>query len=352
MAAVASELQRCARQYLQCTPLRHFDFGPTISARLDSTIQSQILLATIDHNLAQRYPPPGSYTAKFLKHLISRIETQKSKDNDDSDNESGVGVCNEDLLERYMACLMIKTPDNEMAYRSYSMVQESDTPLFATLAENSQTISNGTTGLRTWPAALSLVSYLIVQAKESRGLPKQTVELGCGVGLVGIACGVLGVSSSIDFTDVDTTVLDTVTRNCAINFGGDVDSGKGTVVETRVSQLDWEVITDSALKDRVASIEADFVVASDVAYDPVIVPPFVRVLNAFLRRDNGGTTGVEALVATTRRAESTFDLFLSELGRYGLNYETLKVSNLGLFYFDEPGQIDVMRIYAGNKGGH
>ncbi|KAI9344919.1 putative methyltransferase-domain-containing protein [Obelidium mucronatum] len=335
---IALELQRLTRQFLQCTPLRHFEFG-SIGKQLDSACQTQILTATLNHPLAQKYPPSISYTTKFLKNLIARIEEQKSKDSDD---ESMVGVCNEDLLETYMEYLMMRAPSDEIAYRSYSMSIESDqSPLFITLAEAEQTISNGTTGLRTWPAALSLVSYLISEKRIGKS-SLRTVELGCGVGLVGIACGLLGVASSVEFTDTDSVVLGTVARNCAINF-------TGTEVKTTVARLDWETISDSDLNSVVNSSAAELIVASDVAYDPVIVPPFVRVLTAFLRRptcDGNGNDRIEALVATTRRAESTFDLFLEQLKQNALNYDVLQVPNLNLYYFDEPGQIDLMRIYA------
>ncbi|KAJ3283704.1 Protein fam86a [Rhizoclosmatium sp. JEL0117] len=322
--------------------MRHFDFSGLLMDRLTSSAQISVLSATVQHPLAVAFPPPQRYITLFLKQLIARIEGQRILAGEEEDEE--LGVCIDDLLETFMAYMT--TGNNEtdsMSYRSYSMTIDSEDvdPLYVTLAEHSQTISNGTTGLRTWPAALKLVSHLI-SAKQLMK-PKKVLELGCGVGLAGIACGVLGLASSIEFTDVDPTVLATVSKNCAINFG---ESGESKFVETKVSALDWEAISDSALKDRVTESSADLIIASDVAYDPVIVAPFVRVLNAFLRRETKETDRVEALVATTRRAESTWELFVGLLKQNGLEFDLLEVPDLGLFYFDEPGRIDLMRIYA------
>ncbi|ORY50834.1 hypothetical protein BCR33DRAFT_712812 [Rhizoclosmatium globosum] len=280
--------------------MRHFDFSGPLMDRLTSSAQISVLSATVQHPLAVAFPPPQRYITLFLKQLIARIEGQRILAGEEEDEE--LGVCIDDLLETFMACMT--TGNNEtdsMSYRSYSMT---------------------VTLKMTWPAALKLVSHLI-SAKQLMK-PKKVLELGCGVGLAGIACGVLGLASSIEFTDVDPTVLATVSKNCAINFG---ESGESKFVETKVSALDWEAISDSALKDRVTESSADLIIASDVAYDPVIVAPFVRVLNAFLRRETKETDRVEAL-------------------QNGLEFDLLEVPDLGLFYFDEPGRIDLMRIYA------
>ncbi|KAJ3068024.1 hypothetical protein HDU98_008799 [Podochytrium sp. JEL0797] len=295
-ARTLASLHRLTRQYLQCTPMISFNFGPLCN-NLTSEIQTHIIAATAHHPIALKFPPPRSYTAKFLKQFIARIEAQKPVGEDDT-----------------IGYIMSKVDnDSGLAYRSYSMNNDSeaDTATFVTLSETPHKISNGTTRLRTWPAALSLVSYLISQKGEC--IPaKKVVELGCGVGLGGISCGVLGVASAVEFTDVDPIVLETVSKNCNINFGEQWNGASGHSVDFKVKPLDWEAISDSDLVNHVNSTAANLIVASDVAYDPVI---------------------------------STWEHFLSELKRHGLAFEKLDSPDLGLYYFDEPSSADLLSIY-------
>ncbi|KAJ3119531.1 Protein fam86a, partial [Physocladia obscura] len=329
---------------------------------LDSFTQAEILDATVNHPLVQRYPPSSKYKHSFLKHLVSAVEAQSA--NDPTELYSDRGVCIDNLLDEYLSFVIPKgIPDNRDSFRSYFLPFREK---YVTLKESEETISFGTTGLRTWPAALMLISFLQLLDKKNSSEPRKVtntllpmslknsriIELGCGAGLVGICSSILGASHVV-FTDTNHTVLEAVRKNCEINNISVANDSELLQTATKqffgsqfasILSLDWETTADSKLALLVSSLNADFIVASDVAYDPIIVPPFVRVLSAFLTfKDHA-----KAFVATTRRTQSTWELFLKELDGRELTWEKLQVNDESLintYYFDEGGDIDILCIW-------
>jgi predicted nicotinamide N-methyase len=121
---------------------------------------------------------------------------------------------------------------------------------------------------RVWPAGLGLASY-IVERFGSGGLAgRQVLDLGCGVGLVGIVCGRLG--ASVTFLDRELGALAAVRRNCRRNgidpahtIGGDWNHGGR----------------------RIAPDAYDVVVGGDVVYDDLEWPAISAALLRTLRAD-------------------------------------------------------------------
>ena len=106
-------------------------------------------------------------------------------------------------------------------------------------------VSNGTGGV-VWDCAVFMALHWDFTAIFQQ---KSVVELGCGVGYLSMKACRMGASRVIA-TDIDPDVLDLVRRNCKRN---QID-----LVETR--RLAWG-----------SSIEienVDFIIASDVLYDP------------------------------------------------------------------------------------
>ncbi|KAJ3246524.1 hypothetical protein HDU78_006744 [Chytriomyces hyalinus] len=357
------ELTSVTRQYLQAVPMRCFNWdqlleqipGRSMMGQLSPSIQEAIMEASVHHPRAIQYPPPAAYKLQFLKYVVSQIVNQKPSAGQQEDHE-----CIDTLLEEYMTSMSARSSSTtETCYRSYLISNDNsscdqDTSStqhdYITLEEQPQTISQGTTGLRTWPAALTLLMHLKIAPSEICG--KRVLELGCGVGLVGIACALFG-AAHVTLTDTAPSVLEAAERNCRTN--GIHILPNGVTLSTapkpiaNVVALDWETIANKELSDLVESVQADVIVASDVAYDPIIVPPLVRMLTAFVTRSvEPGIQTVEALIATTRRSETTWQLFLSELQKSGLVYEFVDVAPdvNGCYYLDEGGRIDVMRIRA------
>ncbi|KAJ3341261.1 hypothetical protein HDU83_006695 [Entophlyctis luteolus] len=315
---------RTTLAFLQGAPSHYCLSGIDLEASLAS-----LLAATVDHPIANAFPPPRIHLRAILRSLVKRAEADTSLLSDSSSADR--------LYELYTS-VVIDDASDSVGFRSYYLPA---TRSFVSLSETTHTISNGSTGLRTWPAALFLVAYLQTNEYSLKG--KRVVELGCGAGLVGIVSSLIG-AACLTFTDMDPKALNTARENCSVNglSGGSF------------SMLDWETVSDGELTNAVISIDADVIIASDVAYDPVIIRPFVRVLSAFLHRcrSHQSSWQPEALVATTRRSESTFELFKKELEDDGLLVETQNTcfsemeSMLDTYYFDEGRNIVLMRIRA------
>lgn len=95
------------------------------------------------------------------------------------------------------------------------------------LLENRSVISGaGTTGLRTWEAALHLGSYL-VSCPETAALirGKNVLELGAGTGLLSIMCAGCLAAKHVYATDGDDGVVEALKENAAINHLPNISIG-------------------------------------------------------------------------------------------------------------------------------
>jgi predicted nicotinamide N-methyase len=124
-----------------------------------------------------------------------------------------------------------------------------------------------------WPSALALAGFVL-----RRGLGRETgvLELGCGLGLAGVAAALNG--GQVLFTDFEPDALAFARANHALNLG---NPGPTLL-------LDW--------RDPPAGLSAPLVLASDVLYERRFLAPFLDTLARVL--PPGGT----ALVAEPGRA--------------------------------------------------
>ncbi|MDW7712310.1 MAG: hypothetical protein SCH98_17730 [Deferrisomatales bacterium] len=131
-----------------------------------------------------------------------------------------------------------------------------------------------------WPSALALARFVL-----RRGLAPDTevLELGCGLGLAGVAAALGG--GRVLFTDFEPDALCFARANHALNLGA--------VGRTRL--LDWRIPP--------AGLAAPLVLASDVLYERRFLGAFLATLGRVVRP--GGT----ALVAEPGRriAEGTVE---------------------------------------------
>lgn len=163
----------------------------------------------------------------------------------------------------------------------------------------------GTTGLRTWEAALFLLAFLNWGSLESPKLQGKTVvELGAGTGLVS-----LGLLKNYDkhkfakimVTDGDSALVENLAATLCLNH---IDR---SLVETQ--QLWWGT-TDPHDKDNFVQHPpfGHVVVAADVTYDGLVVPLLSSTLKDFF--NNGAEV---AYVAATVRNTDTLAVWEREL---------------------------------------
>ncbi len=103
----------------------------------------------------------------------------------------------------------------------------------ATLLEARSVLSSsGTTGLRTWEAALFLGSYFASPIGQSAIQGKRLFELGAGTGMLSLLCAKhLGVAGIV-VTDGDEAVVDAIKTNLFLN-------GLDTTDRVRTAALKW-----------------------------------------------------------------------------------------------------------------
>lgn len=110
-----------------------------------------------------------------------------------------------------------------------------------TLLEARSVISgSGTTGLRTWEAALLLGSYLATDDGRNLIKGKRVFELGAGTGVISILCAKHLGAAGVVATDGDEAVVDAVKTNLFLNQL-DVDSPEGCHVRTAALKWGWPV---------------------------------------------------------------------------------------------------------------
>lgn len=94
-----------------------------------------------------------------------------------------------------------------------------------TILEKRNLISgSGTTGFRTWEAALHLSTYLLTPVGKQLIAGKSVFELGAGTGLLSILCARHLSAKHVTITDGDEGVIETLKSNLFLNELQDDDS--------------------------------------------------------------------------------------------------------------------------------
>ena len=111
-----------------------------------------------------------------------------------------------------------------------------------------------------WPSSIALGRWLLAENWLKKG--QRVVEIGCGLGLSGIVAGFTG--AAVTLTDYQPEALELVRYNWWLNHGR----------EPQVAVMDWRQ-PDPAL-------QAEVVLAADVAYEARAFFPLMRSFDALL----------------------------------------------------------------------
>ncbi|XP_068102931.1 protein-lysine N-methyltransferase EEF2KMT [Hyperolius riggenbachi] len=287
-----------------------------------------ILEKTVNHPLTRKYPPSLQYRRLFLLELIKKHE------------KSGA----EPLDDLYSALAeVLNSEENTVCYKSY-FLPSGDA---VTLCENIAIISEGTTGLVTWEAALYLAEWAIGNIDVFRN--RTILELGSGIGLTGLAICKSCFPKKYIFSDCHQMVLQHLRDNICLNgfvLGKELESQEDTentqhsdIAQLSVMELDWDSITEQQL----SRLEADVIIASDVVYDPDIVTSFTKVLCKLLlcRKVNRHP---ELLIASTIRNSETYKLFQTKLDDAGLKWQILDDPKRSIFSYQSDCLIQILNV--------
>lgn len=298
-------------QYLAAVPLRRVDKTCLVDALgaceddwASEALQRNLLQSICLSAHALQYPPSRSYRSKFLKWLITTIEACGHGTVDElyslfSETASLGELCPGDQAKKItdLDGLVLEG----YAWKSYR-VHQGPGGLVPVL-ENEQMLSNGTTGLTTWPAAITLAEWVVEHQDLLKD--KHVVELGSGAGLGGLTVLHCACPATLTLTDYHASVLRILRRN--------VEESQSLVAhqcKVYVETLDWATTTEETA-DR---LHANVILAADVVFDSVIVPDLSKTLSLLLQ----SCASAAAYVASTVRNEDTLDGFLSCCQQEGL----------------------------------
>ncbi|GIX85183.1 protein-lysine N-methyltransferase EEF2KMT [Caerostris extrusa] len=268
---------------------------------LKTDVQERILEVTIQNPLCISYPPPLSFQKFFLRCLYDCVENFGSE-------------CSDGLANAYADILAMQDTDR-IGYHSYK-IDESRT---ITLQEDSHFVTKSTTGLQTWEAAKYLSEWCI---RNTSTLEKKTVlELGSGIGLLGIIVLKYSKPEKYIFTDKSWEVLKLLSSNIKIN----ISNSENSAIQQK--QLMWADINDK----EAATLSPDIILGTG---------SLIQALKKLMFKKSSC-----AYIASTIRNPETNNKFLEQLGSSGLSYEILKNHEKSLFIYDESSVFMLYKIF-------
>lgn len=225
------------------------------------------------------------------------------------------------------------------------------------ISETPNVISaNGSTGHRTWEAALALCDYILT-AQQAAALCSTVIEVGAGTGLVGLVAASHFGPTSLILTDGDAEIVaglqQTIDRNMATLQrleGGTAAAPSHAQLTARAMKLYWGDDSDfSALVQATPPNAPALILAADVTYDaaaaPALIATFARLISYY------GPQRTRVLLAATIRSEETFGAFVGECCAQHLEMKLIKEypNPIKSAYFFFPPSSPDIRIYSIEK---
>lgn len=186
-------------------------------------------------------------------------------------------------------------------------------PTITLLEARSLISASGTTGLRTWEAALHLGQYLCASdtgrvadgGTVVRG--RRVLELGAGTGYLSVLCAAHLGAARVVASDGSDDVVNGLPDSFFLNGLQDCSPGRVAPMD-----LKWGhalVGTEDAAWDGGRGV--DVVLGADITYDKALVAALVGTLAELAAL----FPGVEIVIAATERNRETYQAFLDAAGR-------------------------------------
>ncbi|KAJ5558072.1 hypothetical protein N7535_009562 [Penicillium sp. DV-2018c] len=323
---MADPIDKLAAQYFQLVELPNLALPPG-SVLIQPVVQAALYERMFNENTV--FPlPPNSYRSRVLKQILSRIEESITDPEEDE--------INDDLMECWSTLVSQPKPSALQQAQQLSLVKytapksnvgtgsSSSTERTVTISESRGLIlSGGTTGNRTWEAALHLGSFLTSEAGEALVRGKRVIELGAGTGFLSLVCARhLGVRSVVT-TDREPVLIDNI-RDC-VRFN--LPEGRESIP---IYPAIWDWGTPLEKSGDLAGLVSDedgegtgltfdIALGADLIYDTDLVPLLISTVRDLF--ENYHTK--EFIIAATLRNEDTFRTFLVACETNSFTVETL-----------------------------
>ncbi|KAK2052276.1 hypothetical protein LY76DRAFT_555958 [Colletotrichum caudatum] len=339
-------VERFCYQYLQLEPTLDYPAAEVIRERpAQDTIYKKLF-----SDEGPRYSPPARYRVKVLKELVARIESSIEDWDQHEVSEDLMGALSESLATPIPSEISSAQQKAYVTYHMSSLEQEdpSETRLHGpdiTLLESRSLISaSGTTGLRTWEAALHLGQYLCANRQTVQG--KRVLELGAGTGYLAVLCAKHLAASHVVASDGSDDVINNLPESLFLN-----DLQESSLV--RPMELRWGHAMVGTEDQRWNNGEAvDVVIGADITYDQSVIPALIATLHELFSL----FPDVVVLISATQRNEATLEAFCSRCRQrgMGLSYVEFPIParerQTGPFYSDSV-PIRICRVSAPSSTG-
>ncbi|KAL6874308.1 putative methyltransferase domain-containing protein [Trichoderma longibrachiatum] len=303
-ASVQKQIDRFCRQYLQLEQTLNYP-EPQYIRRSD--VQEAIYQRLFAEDALPGGYPPLRYQVRVLKELISRIEAS-IEDWDEHEVSDA-------LMSSLSVLFSTPAPNEDDAVQQkypvvYHLASLPGHEAHIDLLENRALIAaGGTTGLRTWEAALHLGQLLCHYPSIVSG--KRVLELGAGTGYLSILCVKYLGATHVIASDGSDDVINNLPENLFLNQL----QGSSAI---RLMDLKWGHALVGTEEERWnGGRPLDVVLGADITFDPSIIPDLVStLLNLY-----GLYPHVEVIIAATQRNLQTFQVFLERCQQEGLKVE-------------------------------
>lgn len=202
----------------------------------------------------------------------------------------------------------------------------SQTPTITILESASLLSGSGTTGLRTWEAALHLSTYISLNPHLVSN--KTILELGCGTGFISILCAKYLSAKHVLATDGSPETLTLMNTSLFLNNLTDAITptlSQNTTPKTSTCELTWghmlptgefetfpEFLSSKCPSSNPTSTAGsnqaplDLILAADVIYSPAVIPSLIATLEDLFDL----YPQVEVLISSTVRNAETYAIFV------------------------------------------
>ncbi|KAJ5573134.1 hypothetical protein N7450_010118 [Penicillium hetheringtonii] len=306
---MSEEINILTNQYFQQVDLPNLAIPPN-NVLIQPAVQEALYEDMFKDSLTPL--PPASYRSRVLKLLISRMEEAIT----DPDQDEIIDT----LMETWGALLITPKPNAiQQAQRLSQIKYTAPTPTttitpprtIITSESRGVILAGGTTGNRTWEAALHLGTYLSTKSGEALVRDKRVIELGAGTGFLSLFCAKY-LGANVVATDREQFLIDNMNTCVALNSENLSPEGK---IPMYAGIWDW----GTKLQGEGIGEEFDVAIGADLIYDADIIPLLISTVRDLF--DNYHVR--EFILAATLRNEKTFRTFLDACESNHFSVETL-----------------------------
>ncbi|KAL9638763.1 MAG: hypothetical protein Q9164_001353 [Protoblastenia rupestris] len=297
-----------SRQYYQMVDPEQLTLPAPRFLRLPE-VQRQIYKNMFDDRM--QWPPPERYKFRVLKRLVEAMEKAIE---DPEEDEISDDLSNR--LTQHMARPFPTASDaaQQKSYVTYSAPSRDALASQITVLEaRSLLASSGTTGFRTWEAALHLGAFLFSENGREYVNDKTILELGAGTGFLSIFCAKHLGATHVLATDGSVKVVNDIKVNASLNLVDDHQR-----FETAI--LQWGHTLIGGVTDRRdRGGHCDLILGADVTYDVNSMPALIATIRDLFEL----YPQVTILISATVRNQDTLAVFLGACDMNGFDVEHL-----------------------------